>query len=57
MPLLQKNAKLYTVEDIYALPEGVRAELVEGHIYYMTPPSRRHQKNTSFFEQKDCGLY
>ena len=34
MPLLQKNAKLYTVEDIYALPEGVRAELVEGHIYY-----------------------
>ena len=44
MPLLQKNAKLYTVEDIYALPEGVRAELVEGHIYYMTPPSRRHQK-------------
>lgn len=44
MPLLQKNAKSYTVEDIYALPEGVRAELVEGHIYYMTPPSRRHQK-------------
>ena len=44
MPLLPKKEKLYTVEDIYSLPEGVRAELVEGHIYYMAPPSRRHQK-------------
>ena len=33
MPLLPKKEKLYTVEDIYSLPEGVRAELVEGHIF------------------------
>ena len=36
--------KLFTTEDIYALPEGTRAELIDGRIYYMAPPSRRHQK-------------
>lgn len=33
----------YTIEDIYALPDGERAELIDGHIYYMAPPSRKHQ--------------
>ena len=27
----------YTVEDIYNLPEGTRAELIDGQIYYMAP--------------------
>lgn len=35
---------LYTVRDIYKLPEGIRAELMDGEIYYMAPPSRRHQE-------------
>ena len=35
--------KLYTTEDIYALPEGTRAELIDSQIYYMAPPSRKHQ--------------
>ena len=34
---------IYTIEDIYALPEGERAELIDGQIYYMAPPSRKHQ--------------
>lgn len=34
----------YTVDDIYALPDGVRAELVDGRIYDMAPPSRKHQR-------------
>ena len=34
----------YTIEDIYELPNGERAELIDGQIYYMSPPSRRHQK-------------
>ena len=34
----------YTVEDIYNLPEGNRAELVDGKMYRMAPPNRRHQK-------------
>lgn len=36
--------KEYTLDDIYALPEGVRAELIDGQIYYMAPPSANHQK-------------
>lgn len=35
--------RLYTIEDIYALPEGERAELIDGQIYYMAPPSTKHQ--------------
>ncbi len=35
--------KLYTTEDIYNLPEGTRAELIDGQLYYMAPPFRRHQ--------------
>ena len=34
----------YTIEDIYHLPEGTRAELIDGQIYYMAPPTRTHQK-------------
>lgn len=42
MPLPQE--RIYTIEDIYSLPEGTRAELFDGRIYYMAPPSRRHQQ-------------
>ena len=34
----------YTIEDIYNLPDGQRAELIDGVIYDMAPPSRMHQK-------------
>ena len=43
MPLLQQN-KEYTIEDIYALPDGQRAELIDGQMYMMAPPTRRHQQ-------------
>lgn len=39
-----RKEKIYTIEDIYALPEGERAELIDGKIYYMAPPSRTHQQ-------------
>lgn len=42
MELIQEEA--YTVEDIYALPEGRRAELIDGRIYDMAPPSTMHQR-------------
>lgn len=45
MPLLQEN--IYTTDDIYALPDGERAELIDGQIYYMAPPSRKHQRITT----------
>ena len=33
-----------TAEDYWGLPDGVRAELIGGKLYDMTPPSRVHQK-------------
>ena len=41
MPLPQQRS--HTVEDIYALPDGTRAELIDGVMYMMAPPSRKHQ--------------
>lgn len=35
--------KVYTMDDIEALPENVRAELIDGKIYYMAAPTRTHQ--------------
>lgn len=43
MPLPQQN-KEYTIDDIYALPDGQRAELIDGQMYMMAPPNRRHQR-------------
>ena len=34
----------YSVEDIYALPDGKRAEIVDGRWYDMAPPSPNHQR-------------
>lgn len=36
--------KIHTKEDYNNLPETVRAELIDGQIYYMSAPSRIHQK-------------
>ena len=44
MPLPKEE--LYTIDDIYSLPEGERAELIDGQIYNMAPPSRHHQEIT-----------
>ncbi len=42
MALSQKQD--YTIEDIYALPDGQRAELIDGQIYMMAPPKTIHQR-------------
>ena len=42
MPLPKENT--YTTDYIYSLPEGQRAELIDGVIYDMAPPNRLHQK-------------
>ena len=36
--------RIYTEEDYNNLPENVRAELIDGQLYYMSAPSRIHQK-------------
>ena len=40
--------RTYTIDDIYDLPDGERAELIDGQIYMMAPPSRKHQDILSF---------
>lgn len=46
MDALRKE-DIYTIEDIYALPDGERAELIDGKIYYMAPPNTKHQRLVS----------
>lgn len=46
-----KKERIYTIEDIYALPDGERAELIDGRIYYMAAPSRTHQKISGFLSR------
>lgn len=46
-----RKEETYTIDDIYALPDGERAELIDGKIYYMSPPSTRHQRIVSKLNQ------
>ena len=41
MPLPEKR---YTSDDYWNLPDGERAELINGQLYMMAPPSRLHQE-------------
>ncbi len=43
-----KKEDIYTIDDIYALPDGERAELIDGKIYYMAPPNTKHQRLLNF---------
>lgn len=47
--------EIYTIDDIYSLPEGERAELIDGQIFYMAPPTTNHQRLVSdmHYEIKD----
>lgn len=36
--------RIYTIEDIYDLPDGQRAELIDGEMHMMAPPNRKHQE-------------
>ena len=57
----------YTMEDIRALPEGVRAELIDGKMVFMASPNRTHQRinggmhlavaNYIRDTGKDCEIY
>lgn len=51
-----KKEEIYTIDDIYALPDGQRAELIDGRIYYMAPPNTKHQRMVHFFD-REIGNY
>lgn len=65
MPLPKEQT--HTIKDIYSLPEGTRAELIDGEMYMMAPPSRIHQKLIAQFthiianyidsHRGDCEVY
>lgn len=55
MDALSKD-NVYTIDDIYALPDGERAELIDGKIYYMAPPNTQHQRLVHFFD-REIGNY
>lgn len=42
--VVREDAGPSTIEDIYALPDGIRAELIDGKLYYIPTPTRTHQK-------------
>lgn len=42
--------KIYTINDIYSLPDGQRAELIDGQMYMMAPPNRNHQRISHLLE-------
>lgn len=62
-----RKSEQYTIDDIYALPDGERAELIDGKIYYMAPPSKTHQRISgklyqtiaNYIDSKDgkCEIY
>lgn len=49
MPLPKEHS--CTIKDIYNLPNGTRAELMDGQIYLMAPPNRRHQEIVHFLDR------
>jgi len=38
-----RQLEKYTIENIYNLPDGQRAELIDGELYMMATPGRIHQ--------------
>lgn len=51
-----RQEKAYTIDDIYSLPDGERAELIDGKIYYMALPNTKHQRLVHFFD-REIGNY
>lgn len=46
---VEKQLDYDTIEDIYNLPDGQRAELINGKLYMMAAPGRIHQELVSDF--------
>ena len=47
-----EQERTYTIDDIYALPDGQRAELIDGQMYMMAPPNRIHQNWSTVFRRR-----
>ena len=47
-PVTKIDKPLYTIKDIEALPEGKRAELIDGVMYMLVAPTTTHQRISGF---------
>lgn len=62
-----RKLEYYTMNDIFNLPEGQRAELIDGELYMMATPGRVHQEFVTEFtylikdyignKNGDCRVY
>ena len=53
-----RQLERYTIDDIYNLPDGQRAELIDGELYMMATPNRIHQRLVmELFLNADDKLY
>lgn len=52
MIMASAQAKIHTEKDYYNLPEDVRAELIDGQIFYMSSPNRVHQEILGYLFEK-----
>jgi Uma2 family endonuclease len=66
MSLAMKNEEsCYTYADVLEWDESVRAEIIDGEVYMMAPPARRHQQISmqlslqlgNFLDGKPCKVY
>ena len=51
MNTIAKKLNYYTIEDIYDLPDGQRAELIDGELFMMATPNRIHQEFVHFLDR------
>ncbi len=55
MNILERADKRpYTIDDILNLPEGERAELIDGKMYKMTTPNTEHQEISMYLSCSIC---
>ena len=62
-----RKIEYYTIDDIYNLPDGQRAELIDGELYMLATPNRIHQRLVKEFtyliedyirsKNGDCEVY
>ena len=47
----------YTLEDYYALPDDIRAKLIDGVLFIMNPPTLLHQNIAGFHHGGHLPIY
>lgn len=64
---MELTKKTYTIDDIYKLSAGERAELIDEHLYPINPPNQKYQEVLNYLSAEiklyiesknlDCEIY